>query len=80
MFRQSIVTSAENFKKIFPDEEMRLGLWLVFAAEKILGEQLSLYMVDIHILGTMKEALNVIITGIYLMQTSNINLCMVVER
>lgn len=59
---------------------MRLGLWLIYAAETILGDQLALYMIDPHILSTIKEALNSIISGVSLMQTQNINLCLTIER
>lgn len=59
---------------------MRLGLWLVDAVQTTLCEVLGLFLVDPHILGSLKEALNSIVSGVYLMQTQNINLCLVVER
>ncbi len=59
---------------------MRLGLWLVHVAQTAFCEVVELFLVDMYILGSLKEALNSIISGIYLMQTQNINLCLVVER
>lgn len=37
-------------------------------------------MIDYHVLGSIKEALHIIASGIYLMQRQNINLCLTVER
>ena len=59
---------------------MRLGLWLIKSAETILADMLNRYMMDQHILGSLKEALNTIVSGVYLMQTQNINLCLTIER
>ena len=59
---------------------MKLGLWLIEACDKILAEVLDHYFVDFHILSALKEALNIVISGIFLLQTQNINLCLTAER
>lgn len=59
---------------------MRLGLWLLNITETVLGKQLEGYIIDYHVLGSIKEALHIVVSGIYLMQRQNINLCLTVER
>jgi len=57
-----------------------LGLWLNHTAEKVLGDVLGHYMNEPHILSSIKSAMHTIVTGISLMQSQNINLCLAVER
>jgi hypothetical protein len=59
---------------------MKLGLWLKHAGQKIFGEVLGHYMVDMHIQSSIKDALHTIVSGVSLMQSQNINLCLTVER
>lgn len=59
---------------------MRLGIWVISVTENILGDSLKAYMQDQHILGSLKEAVNKIISGVFVMQRQNINICLTVER
>ena len=57
-----------------------MGLWIQETTEIVLGEVLSQYMMDQHVIASLKDAIQVIVSRVFLLQTQNINLLTTIER